>query len=187
MPKGYSKYNFSLRYIFNLIRTWILFNIKYPWVEYNGFVRVMKYTTFAKRKIILGNNVQFGRYCEISTDTFFGNNILLASRVSIIGRNDHDYSVSGQTIWNGDRKEENITVIEDDVWVGYNATILAGVTIGKGSIIAAGALVISDIPACEIWGGIPAKKLKDRFTTNDEKRIHISFLNSISTKNRCYQ
>jgi chloramphenicol O-acetyltransferase type B len=179
MPKNTGKINFILRLVFNILRTWYLLNIVYPWVEYHGFVRIMKNTNFAKRKIKIGNNVQFGRYCEISTDTIFGNNILLASRVSIIGRNDHDYSVPGQTIWYGDRKDENVTTIENDVWIGYNAIILAGVTIGKGSIIAAGALVNCDIPACEIWGGIPAKKIKNRFNSELETKKHIEFLTNL--------
>ena len=54
-------------------------------------------------------------------------------------------------------------VIEEDVWCGANVTILKGVTIGKGSIIAAGAVVTRDVGEYEIWGGVPAKKLKMRF------------------------
>lgn len=54
-------------------------------------------------------------------------------------------------------------IIEEDVWCGANVTILKGVTIGKGSVIAAGAVVTKNVGAYEIWGGVPAKKLKDRF------------------------
>lgn len=50
----------------------------------------------------------------------------------------------------------------DDVWVGANVVITMGHKIGKGSIIAAGAVVTQDIPEYQIWGGIPAKKIKDR-------------------------
>ena len=52
--------------------------------------------------------------------------------------------------------------IEDDVWLGTHVVVLPGVTIGKGAIVAAGAVVNKDIPAYEIWGGVPAKFIKER-------------------------
>lgn len=54
-------------------------------------------------------------------------------------------------------------VIEKDVWCGANVTVLKGVTIGKGSVIAAGAVVTKNVGEYEIWGGVPARKIKDRF------------------------
>ena len=54
-------------------------------------------------------------------------------------------------------------VIEDDVWVGANVTILKGVTIGHGSVVAAGAVVTKSCPPYSIIGGVPAKVLKKRF------------------------
>ena len=55
-------------------------------------------------------------------------------------------------------------VIEDGVWCGANVTILKGVTIGKDSIVAAGAVVTKSFPPYSIIGGVPAKLLKKRFT-----------------------
>ena len=54
-------------------------------------------------------------------------------------------------------------VIEDDVWVGANVTILKGVTIGHGSVVAAGAVVTKSCPPYSIIGGVPAKVLRRRF------------------------
>ena len=54
-------------------------------------------------------------------------------------------------------------VIEDDVWVGANVTILKGVTIGHGSVVAAGAVVTKSCPPYSIIGGVPAKVLRKRF------------------------
>ena len=54
-------------------------------------------------------------------------------------------------------------VLEDDVWVGFGATILSGVTIHQGAVIAAGALVTKDVPAYAVAGGTPAKVLRYRF------------------------
>lgn len=57
-------------------------------------------------------------------------------------------------------------VIEDDVWIGANVTILSGVHIGKGAVLAAGSVVTKDIPPYAIVGGVPAKVIKYRF--NDD-------------------
>lgn len=176
MPKGASKLNFTLRYLFNILRTWYLFHIRYPWVKYNGFVRVMPYCLFVKRDIRIGHNVQFGRGTWVSCDVYFGNHILMAGRVNFVGRNDHQYNIPTSYIWDNPRGIDKVTIVEDDVWIGTNVTILAGVTIGRGSIIAAGALVNCDIPPCEIWGGVPAKKIKGRFFSEEEKNNHIRFL-----------
>lgn len=54
-------------------------------------------------------------------------------------------------------------VIGNDVWIGYEATILSGVHIGDGAIIGAKALVTKDVPAYSIVGGIPAREIKKRF------------------------
>ena len=53
-------------------------------------------------------------------------------------------------------------VIGDEVWIGANAVVLRGVTIGQGAVIAAGAVVTRDVPAMEVWGGVPAKRLRGR-------------------------
>ncbi len=55
-------------------------------------------------------------------------------------------------------------VVEDDVWIGYGATILSGVHIGRGAVIAAGAVVTKDVDAYAIAGGVPAKVIRYRFS-----------------------
>jgi acetyltransferase-like isoleucine patch superfamily enzyme len=148
-------------------------------VKYKGFVRVMKGTTFAKNMDIqIGDRVQFGLNCDITTNVHIGNNVLLASGVNIVGRRDHSFDEAGKTIWQCARGDNGLTIIEDDVWIGAHAIILSGVTVGKGSIVAAGSVVTKDIPPCEIWGGNPAKKLKDRFPSEEEKQKHLRFLGS---------
>ena len=59
-------------------------------------------------------------------------------------------------------------IIEPDVWCGANVTILKGVHIGKGSVIAAGAVVTKNIGEYEIWAGVPAKKIRNRFDMEDD-------------------
>lgn len=179
MENGASRTSFLIHYIYNIIHTWVNFHIRFRNVKYAGFVRVMHGTSFGNFPISLGHNVQFGDYCNISTPTIIGNNVLLAGRVCFVGRNDHDYRESGKTIWQSSRKVDGITIVEDDVWIGHRATIIGPITIGRGSVIAAGAVVNCDIPPCEIWGGVPAKKIKDRFNTIEDKNKHLAYLNTL--------
>lgn len=176
MPNGSSKLNFALRYIFNKLRTWYLFHLRFPWVEYQGFVRVMKNTSFAKMKIKIGHNVQFGEYCNIASNVEFGSNILMAGRVCFVGKYDHEFTTPGTYIWYGERGDDGFCYVEDDVWIGHGVIIVGGIKIGKGSIIAAGSVVTKDIPSCEIWGGVPAIKLKNRFNSEADKQNHLDYL-----------
>jgi len=59
-------------------------------------------------------------------------------------------------------------LIDDDVWIGYGVTILSGVHIGQGAVVAAGSVVTKDVEAYSIVGGVPAKFIKSRF---DEKMV----------------
>lgn len=61
-------------------------------------------------------------------------------------------------------------VVEDDVWIGYGTTVLSGVRIGKGAVVAAGSMVVKDVPPYAIVGGLPAKIITYRF---DEDKIAI--------------
>lgn len=62
-------------------------------------------------------------------------------------------------------------MIEDDVWIGYGATIMSGVHIGRGAVIAAGALVTKDVAPYAIVGGVPAKLIKYRFNSEIIKEL----------------
>ena len=77
---------------------------------------------------------------------------------------DHKY-VLGRWIDSVEEEEKEMfydkdVIIEEDVWIGCNVTILKGVTVGRSSIIGAGALVVNDVPPYSIVGGVPAKVLK---------------------------
>lgn len=181
MPNGGSKWNFTLRYIFNMLRTWYLFHVRYTWVKYHGFVRVMKGTHFAQSMdVVIGSNVQFGNGCNVSCNVHIGNYVLMAGNVQFVGRHDHTFSVPGVFIWDGERGDNGTTMVEDDVWIGASVIVISGVTIGKGSVVAAGSIVTCDIPPCEIWAGVPARKVKDRFASEEDKAKHLAFLNKQS-------
>ena len=62
-------------------------------------------------------------------------------------------------------------VIGNDVWIGYEAVILAGVTIGDGAIIGTRAVVTKDVPPYTIVGGVPARMIRKRFSDEDVKTL----------------
>ncbi len=73
---------------------------------------------------------------------------------------------------NNDPREYSHILIDSDVWIGQNVIILPSVKhIGTGAIIAAGAIVTKDIPPYEIWGGVPARFIKKRFTDSISKEL----------------
>lgn len=106
-------------------------------------------------------------YCTIAPLTI-GKKVVFGPRPTII-TGDHRTDVVGKfmsDLTNADKKTSNDlpVVIEDDVWCGANVTILKGVTIGRGSVIAAGAVVTKSFPPYSIIAGVPAKLVKMRFT-----------------------
>lgn len=126
-----------------------------------------------------GGTISIGDYCYLgessriwsSKSIIIGNRVLISHNVNIHDNNGHPVDKQSrhehykQIITNGFPKEDrtliekNIT-IEDDVWIGFNAIILKGVTIGKGSIIAAGTVITMDVPPNSIVVGNPQKIVK---------------------------
>jgi len=164
MPFGTSKRRFVVNYLLNKVRTFLLCTFKFRNVNYRGFVRIMGNCRFNKTySVTLGHNVQFGPSCLVDAPLSVGDYVMFAGNVSIIGRNDHDYSVKGQFIWQGAHQKAEKVTIGNDVWIGYNSIILSGVSIGEGSIVAAGSVVTKNVEPYTIVGGNPAHYIKDRF------------------------
>lgn len=92
-----------------------------------------------------------------------GNNVDIAQEVNIWTL-EHDYNDSNYTA-----KGEGV-VIDDYAWIASRATILPGVHIGRGAVVAAGAVVTKDVPSMSIVGGVPAKVIGHRDT---ELRYHL--------------
>lgn len=66
-------------------------------------------------------------------------------------------------------KDVPAPVIGNDVWIGAGVIVLRGATIGDGVILAAGSIVRGNVPSYEIWGGVPAKKIKNRFKNEADR------------------
>ena len=112
--------------------------------------------------LVIGNHSNIGPYSYIgcSGKITIGNNVMMGPRVSIYAEN-HVFDNPALTI-----KEQGVqklaVVIEDDCWIASNVVITAGVTIGKGSVVAAGAVVTESVAPYSIVGGVPAKLIKSR-------------------------
>lgn len=108
--------------------------------------------------IIIGDNVFIGTSCEfnITKKISIGSNSLIASGVRFI---DHDHGMELDRLMCKQSSPAESIIIEDNVWIGANVTILKGVKIEEGSVVAAGAVVRKSIMTNEIWGGVPAKKI----------------------------
>lgn len=89
-----------------------------------------------------------------------GNHVLIGQCVNIHSEN-HIFADPNRLIMEQGVSYQGV-IVEDDVWIGSKATILDGVTIGKGSVVAAGAVVTRSVPPYTIVGGVPAKEIKTR-------------------------
>lgn len=105
--------------------------------------------------IEIGNNCGFSGVSIVSSvNVRIGNNVMCGTNVMIGDRNDHEDLYP-------EFKPEPV-VIEDNVWIGMNAIVMKGVTIGANSIIGAGSIVTKNIPANVIAAGVPCKIIKNR-------------------------
>jgi acetyltransferase-like isoleucine patch superfamily enzyme len=120
---------------------------------------------FVGDRVFLGRGAEFNirLRCEIGDDS------LIAAGVRFVDH-DHGTARSGIPMRLQPTPEAPIS-IGTDVWIGANAVILKGVTIGQGAIVASGAVVTKAIPEWEIWGGVPARRLgiRGEQTTPDER------------------
>ena len=108
----------------------------------------------------VGSHCNFGGFNHITcaNKIVIGNNVLTGRWVTISDNNHGDASKESLRMPPSKRPivSKGSVIIEDDVWIGDKATILAGVHIGKGAIIAANAVVTKDVPAYSIAIGCPA-------------------------------
>lgn len=115
-------------------------------------------------EIYFGDNVCFNFDCHVGAvgHITIGNNVLIGSHVLITDHYHGDGSEESLGLSPAKRKlyYKGAVTIEDDVWIGDNVSILPGVTIGRGSVIGANALVNKSFPQGSIIGGVPAKLIK---------------------------
>lgn len=124
---------------------------------------------------IVQGNVTMGRGCSVQAYSILvgygtdsdrkgeiriGNDVRIASHVMMIGANHRFDDVNKPIAKQG--VERRPIVIEDDVWIAGRVNIVAGVTVGRGAVVAAGAVVTKDVPPYSVVAGVPARVIKMR-------------------------
>lgn len=171
-----------VRYLLKKLRTYYLYKYKHK-------LKICGLGTYFGRNVYirdgstsLGKNVYIGSNCRISSDNVtISDFTMLANNVSIIG-GDYDFTQIGRPMCVlgkefGIKKQQPV-IIGADVWIGHGAVIMSGVRIGDCAIVGANAVVTKDIPKGEIWGGVPAKKIRNRFNEENHLKEHLKALES---------
>ena len=162
------------------------FRRKYYWYKYKSVVRGFIYETTLEEKseVNKGALVYFskvGYRSKVNTNTVISNTTIgryseIAWNCSIGPRNHlyRNFTISDFIYTDKERQMflHPQTIIGNDVWIGCNVIILAGVTIGDGAIIGAGSLVTKNIPPFAVVVGAPAKIVKYRFENNIIERLN---------------
>ena len=117
---------------------------------------------FTGRKLEVGDDVDFAKNVLVTTDggVNIGSRVLIGYGTQILSSN-HNIPIDKQKIFYAGHQKKQIT-IKNDVWIGAHCIILAGVTIGEGAVVAAGAVVTKDVPDFAIVGGVPSRLIKYR-------------------------
>lgn len=135
---------------------------------------------FSYETILIGNDVSIGHSADMiasKSKIIIGDHVVFAPHVSIRG-GDHRTDLIGKFITNVDDtmklpENDQDVIFDGDNWIGMNVTILKGVRIGRGAVIAAGAVVTKSMPPYSIIGGVPAKVIKMRFSENEIREHEI--------------
>lgn len=125
--------------------------------------------------LIAEEYVYVGENAKIYPGVSIGRYSMLAPNVQIIG-GDHNFEQVGVPMTFSGRPSLSKTLIGRDVWIGANSIIMTGVSIGDGSVVAAGSVVTKDVPPFQIVGGVPARIIRKRFMSDADEKKHIEML-----------
>ncbi len=171
-------YDQMIRYRCNKVGARLIFQGTFPLINNRGYIEIGDDVTFVGRnnlvvgfnvpdiqrpELIIGDDVIVGYRCEINVarSVRIGHHVLIATGVKIFDNNSHPIDPELRRA-NAPMTGEDIApvVIHDDVWIGMEAVILKGVTIGQGAIVAIGSVVTKNVPERVIVAGNPAKVVK---------------------------
>lgn len=172
--------------LLSLLRNNLFIYNSYRWTKM--FIKRRRYglkyvhsTFFMSGKSLVSKDFRAGEYsfiadgCRIGPKVSIGPYVMFGPYVTITG-GDHRYDVPGVPMIFSGRPALPETIIEADVWIGFGSVIMSGVLIGRGSIVAANSVVTKNIPPYEIHGGVPAKKIRDRFLSKEDVAVHEEML-----------
>jgi len=139
-------------------------------IEMGDRCRVSGKTNFSGRTVArqppvlkVGDNIDIGWMCSITVGSRveIGNNVRIAARCFLAGYPGHPLNAEDRAAGLPETDDQvGDIVLEDDVWLATGVSVMAGVRIGKGTIVAAGSVVTRDLPAGVLAGGVPAKVIR---------------------------
>lgn len=134
-------------------------------------LKIIKYDSNSKFEsgiyISDAKQIKIGKYARINENVFLQGEIeiadyvMIAPNVSIYTKTHNYHDVNTPMVLSGETETKKV-IIERDVWIGINAVILPGVTIGEGAIIGANSLVNKNVESYSIIGGVPARLIRSR-------------------------
>lgn len=158
LPSSYSKFGGTF---FNWIR---IFCVKRIFKKCGKISTIDTHAYFGNgREVRIGDGSGIGANNHIPNNIIIGNDVMMGPDI-YIASNNHSFDRLDIPMNKQGIKVAEPTVLEDDCWIGANVTILKGVTIGRGSVVAAGAVVTKSCMPYSIIGGVPARLIKKRFT-----------------------
>lgn len=157
-------------------------SFKRKWVRKNQHNQTIPMNIFDVDTVSVGNH-SYGELNVVSfssdTKLRIGNYVSIAENVRFLLDVEHHlnhistypFKVKMLGIADSESFSKGDIVVSDDVWIGYGATILSGVHIGKGAVIAAGSLVVKDVEPYVIVAGVPARVIRKRFSDEIIEKI----------------
>jgi acetyltransferase-like isoleucine patch superfamily enzyme len=134
-----------------------------PFLETDGPLDVAELTHIRfPGRLHCGRGVSIGRLCQLTCTggLIIGDDVIIGPQVLVVSNN-HVWSDPHTTIRSQGLEHEAVT-IGRDVWIGGHSVVLAGVSIGEGAVVAAGAVVNKDVPAFAVVAGVPARVVGSR-------------------------
>ena len=113
-----------------------------------------------------GINAQTILHSVASSPLTIGRDVIIGPQCYLVGGSNYNTDDLSTPIWKQGIKPDGGSTLEDNVWLGAGVTVVGGVRIGSGSIVAAGAVVTKDIDSMSISGGVPARLLRKRTDTD---------------------
>ncbi|WP_455669588.1 CatB-related O-acetyltransferase [Phocaeicola sp.] len=172
---------------------WIckFYYVRYKWRTENrhNYTRCANLTTdslFPLSKVHVGKYtygpLRVIAYSIYDANLYIGNFCSIASEVCFLLGGEHDYHYlstypfKAMLLGQDEAVSKGDIIVEDDVWIGHSSIILSGVTLSRGTIVAAGSVIVKSTEPYSIVGGNPAKFIKKRFTQSTiDKLMKLSF------------
>lgn len=158
--------------IFKILRRILMHVLRPLFKKYGKNFIFDPFGVYSFSNIEIGEDVFIGAGAKIISEESYikiGNKVMLGPNVSLIAGSHNIHEIGKYMFDVKNKRPENDLpiIIENDVWIASNVTVLMGVKIGEGSVVGAGSVVTKNVPPFSFVAGVPAKWIKNRFTDEE--------------------